>query len=434
MATSLIDLNFTTAGDSEIYAAIESFIDSGAPQPDRQAEGYTVDFKEEWGEKSLRIIASFANTFGGTIVIGVSESGGRANEIVGIETKAELKTKIAGSISANISPIPDYDIAECGKPSDSLKRIAVIRVRSDNRLHYLLKKGESSPIYIRNVDQSIPASASELRALIENERNHVGSAQVTVDPFKANPEAFRVTRAKSSGSAQERRRDRLEAQSHLRVAIRPARPVNLPLDYAFEEHFKEKVAWRFEEYQEAVMNDIGAESDTRSSNSYIYKILRDGVDVESIWSVTADATLGFASTVSVSAHRPIWSLPDMVANLVSCIELADDLLGGAGYYGGISVDVELKPGGAVIANEGVGAFTVLLRKSFYKTAWPIVIPGFRELPLHKTGRTSAGLDFNQRNGDLDPVVTQMVNQLLRDLDCAADRKALRGAVAGRHNN
>jgi hypothetical protein len=122
LATSLVDLNFTTAGDSDIYAAIETFIDSAAPQPDRQAGGYTVDFKEEWGEKSLRIIASFANTFGGTIVIGVSELGGRANEIVGIATKAELKTKIAGSISANISPIPDYDIAECGIPNDSTKR------------------------------------------------------------------------------------------------------------------------------------------------------------------------------------------------------------------------------------------------------------------------------------------------------------------------
>jgi hypothetical protein len=295
-----------------------------------------------------------------------------------------------------------------------------------------LKKGESSPIYIRNVDQSIPASASELRALIENERNHVGSAQIAVDPFTANPESFHVTRAKSSGSVQERRRDRLEAQSHVRVAIRPARSVNLSLDYAFEEHFKMRVASRFQEYLEAVIDDIDAESDTRSGNSYIYKILRDGMDVESIWSITADSTLGFASTVSVSAHRPIWSLPDMVANLVSCIELADDLLAGAGYYGSIFVDVELKPGGAAIANEGIGAFTVLLRKSVYRTAWPIVIPGFRELPLHKIGRTSAGLDFNQRNGDLDAVVTQMVNQLLRDLDYAVDRKTLMGAVAGRH--
>jgi len=65
MSTSLVDLNFTTAGDIEMYHAIERFIDISAPQTDRQAEGYTVDFKEEWGDKSLRVVASFANTFGG---------------------------------------------------------------------------------------------------------------------------------------------------------------------------------------------------------------------------------------------------------------------------------------------------------------------------------------------------------------------------------
>jgi len=41
MTTSLVDLNFTTAGDSQIYAAVEAFVDAGTPQPDRSS-GYGV--------------------------------------------------------------------------------------------------------------------------------------------------------------------------------------------------------------------------------------------------------------------------------------------------------------------------------------------------------------------------------------------------------
>jgi len=344
MSTSLIDLNFTTAGDSEIYHAIEKFIDISALQTDRQAEGYSVDFKEEWGDKSLRVIASFANTFGGIIVVGVSELSGRANEIIGVTTRAELKTKIAGSISVNISPIPAYDIAECGLPGDSSKRLAVIRVRAANRLHYLLKKGEQ-PIYVRNVDQSIPALASELRALIENERTHSALAVEEVSPFVENPVAFRVTRAKGPGTKQERLRDRPESKSYLRVAIRPLKPLEFSLDYNFEENLRKRVAKWSEEYQQAVVEDISSESDSRTSRSYVYKILRDGVDIESIWSVNAKATLGFACTLAITTNRPNWSLPDMAANLISCIRMADEMLTGTGYYGGIAMEVEIQPGG-----------------------------------------------------------------------------------------
>ncbi len=430
MSTSIMDLNFTAAGDTDIYQAIEKFVDISAPQTDRQAEGYTVDFKAQWSDNSLRVVASFANTFGGTIVIGVSELSGRANEIVGVPTKGELKTKIAGSISANISPIPDYDIAECGLPNDSGKRLAVVRVRADNRLHYLLMKG-GQPIYVRNVDQTIPALAAELKALIENERRHSSLVDEYTNPFSESSAAFRVTRAKGAGTKQERSRDRLESTSHLKVAIRPLRVLNLSLDYSFEEEFKQRVAKWFQEYQEAVFEDMGSESDTRSSRSYVYKILRDNLDFESLWSVNAKATLGFGCTLAIMAHQHIWSLPDMTANLISCMKMADQMMTSAGYYGGIAIDVELQPGGAVIAYNGVDKFEVLLRKSVYKNDWPVVIPGYQERQLHKVGRASANLDFNQRSAAADDVVAQLVNELLRDLDYAADSNSLKSAVASR---
>src|SRR5947207_8031843 len=79
-----------------------------------------------------------ANTFGGLIVIGISEEDGRAKAIEGEPSSSELKTRLAGSIAANISPTPVYDIAECILPADPNRRLAVIRVRPTARIHYLL--------------------------------------------------------------------------------------------------------------------------------------------------------------------------------------------------------------------------------------------------------------------------------------------------------
>jgi len=177
----LHSISFAAIGDQQLFSAISDFVGASLPPGDRQQETYVVDFKQEWGEKALRVVAGFANTFGGVIVIGVSENAGRADQIIGVPSNKEITTQIASSIASNITPTPDYDIAECSIPADPSKRLAVIRVRLRNRVHFLLKGDR--PVYIRNQDQAIPAPAAELRALIERERFDTERGQFSVDPF-----------------------------------------------------------------------------------------------------------------------------------------------------------------------------------------------------------------------------------------------------------
>lgn len=99
----LHSINLTSIGETELYAAVSDFVGTALPPGDRTQEGYTVDFKQEWSEKSPRH-RGLREHFGGVIVVGVSEAAGRADQVIGVTTSKELTMQIASSIASNISP------------------------------------------------------------------------------------------------------------------------------------------------------------------------------------------------------------------------------------------------------------------------------------------------------------------------------------------
>jgi hypothetical protein len=421
--TQLHSINLNSVGDTELFAAIQDFIGSSLPAADRQSEGYTVDFKQEWGDKSLRVVAGFANTFGGIIVIGVSEAAGRADEIIGASSAArELKTQVAASIASNITPTPDYDIAECALPRDASKRLVVVRVRPDPRIHYYLK-GEH-PVYIRNGDQAIPARAAELRSLIDRERSLDHKIAIHQDPFSPFPQDFRITNPRQTALG---KIDRVDAQSFMRMAIQPYSASHMSLDYQYEERFKNLIAARFGSSQQAVENGLATESDARSRTFYLYRNNRAQPDFESVWAVVDSGTVGFASTFGVYIQGLVWSLPDLAANIASTISLANDVLEENGYYGEVNLTVEVNPGGGALLREGTW-FPSQMRKDRYSCPWPIVIPSYERRSMHGTGKATRVLNFDSRFGDLSEVVSDVLNQLLRDIGFSPDLAAIRTAV------
>jgi hypothetical protein len=421
----LHSISFSSIGDQELFSAIADFVGDSLPPGDRQQETYVVDFKQEWGEKALRVVSGFANTFGGVIVVGVSENAGRADQIIGVPSNKEITTQIASSIASNITPTPDYDIAECVIPSDPGKRLAVIRVRPRNRIHFLLKGDR--PVYIRNQDQAIPAPVAELRALIDRERFDAGLGELPVDPFILLPADFKITCARGAGTIQERMLNRTDAQSFMQIVIRPSKALTVSLDYSFEEHFKDVVAAKFTSFQEAVFGDVATESDSRSRNAYVYKIYHHSLDHEAKWAILSQGVIAFACSIGFTLPRLSWSLPDLAANVATTLELGNAILTAEGFYGEIDVFVNVEPAGGVIVTEGSG-FAPLQRKDRYPHPWPIVIPQYQERAIHLKGSFSDRLNFSQRFNNSKEVLARMLNQLLRDMGYAAELNALRQAL------
>jgi predicted HTH transcriptional regulator len=136
----------------------------------RRSEGKTLEYKRDLSspEGVLRTFVAFANTAGGTLLVGVEDG---TKRVRGIQDVLGAEERIANIISDGIRPrlIPDIEII----PWRNLQLIAVQIYPSNTRPHYLVRLGQEEGVFIRvgstnrRADQ---AQIEELRRL-----NRIGS-------------------------------------------------------------------------------------------------------------------------------------------------------------------------------------------------------------------------------------------------------------------
>src|SRR5205823_5294041 len=95
-----------TAGDTDRAVtrqgsgAQRSATDGGAHESPRSGprldfvESDQIEFKAQWGDAALQALASFANTRGGTVYVGVADDGG----LVGTDVSDAQQQRIAGTV------------------------------------------------------------------------------------------------------------------------------------------------------------------------------------------------------------------------------------------------------------------------------------------------------------------------------------------------
>lgn len=112
----------------------------------KRPEGKTLEFKRDVSspEGVLRTLVAFANTAGGTVLVGVED---RTRHVRGVNEPLDLEERLANLISDNIVPrlVPELEII----PWRRSHVVAVQVHASPIRPHYLRREGADAGVYVR---------------------------------------------------------------------------------------------------------------------------------------------------------------------------------------------------------------------------------------------------------------------------------------------
>lgn len=124
-------------------------------------EGKTLEFKENTKSINgiIKTVISFANTAGGTIIIGIQD---RTKKIVGVENILDEEERLVNTISDSIEPflVPNIEITTYRK-----KELLLIHVPHVAGPYYLKSAGPEKGVYIRSGSTNRIADAEMLESL-----------------------------------------------------------------------------------------------------------------------------------------------------------------------------------------------------------------------------------------------------------------------------
>jgi ATP-dependent DNA helicase RecG len=163
----------------------------------KRPEGKTLEFKRDLSSPSgvLRTIVAFANTAGGTLLLGVED---RTGHVVGIRDALDLEERAANLISDAIAPrlVPEIEILPW-------RRTQVVSIQvhpSAARPHYLRKQGLETGTYVRVGSTNRRADTEMIQELRRAARGESFDEQPMVEldseavDFRAASESFAPVR------------------------------------------------------------------------------------------------------------------------------------------------------------------------------------------------------------------------------------------------
>ncbi len=162
----------------------------------KRPEGKTLEFKRDLSSRDgvLKAIVAFANTAGGTLLIGVED---RTRHVRGVSDPLDLEERVANLVSDRIAPrlVPEIEILPWRRT-----QVVALRVHpSPSRPHSLTRQGRAGGVYVRVGSTNRRADAE----LIEGLRRFARGEEFDEQPmpgldaealdFLAASDRFRVT-------------------------------------------------------------------------------------------------------------------------------------------------------------------------------------------------------------------------------------------------
>ena len=163
----------------------------------RRPEGKTLEFKRDLSSPDgvLKTLVAFANTAGGTLLIGVEDA---TRHVRGVNDPLDLEERLASLVSDSIIPrlIPELEIL----PWRRTQLLAVQAHPSPSRPHYLKREGRESGVYVRVGSTNRRADAELIEELRRYARGEAFDEQPMPDldsealDFRAASESFAPVR------------------------------------------------------------------------------------------------------------------------------------------------------------------------------------------------------------------------------------------------
>ncbi len=126
----------------------------------RRNESRILEFKQDLSslDRVLRAIVAFANTTGGTLVVGITDD----RQPQGIANAAVEEERLANLIATGIEPAisPDFQVV-----SEAGRDFLVVRVPRFPGVFYLKQEGENTGVYVRHGSTNRRATADQLTEL-----------------------------------------------------------------------------------------------------------------------------------------------------------------------------------------------------------------------------------------------------------------------------
>lgn len=134
-------------------------------------ESLRIDYKRDFPNELERIVASFANTAGGIILLGVdTDEANKPNQIVGVTYVKGLEEKVLNICHSNTSPPITPEVIACPYPSTDVgnldKCVIMVRVQESTEAPHFVGKKRNF-IYIRIDNESEQADADSIERLME---------------------------------------------------------------------------------------------------------------------------------------------------------------------------------------------------------------------------------------------------------------------------
>jgi len=427
----MIDLfssDFIGLNNDQRYSAI---VDFARVQP---LESNRHDFKLIWNNDGLKDVAAFANTFGGILVIGVEKNQSDPEaKVSGVESNSELTTGIASAIATNISPTPSYDIMECHKTGETNRRFCVIRVRSDSTLYIVTKKAISSPVWIRNADQTVAADAAQLRRMIDREKQFTPNvSEVMWNRAHALFEEMIIGCNYAADTAHWTAGSWNRSETYFKVAIIPTERTFVMLDGRSEHRFNTLIHQNYRRIRSTLggSSPVSVDAQNRSADFFEYRWYHKNLDLESRWRISQASEV--AHSIQIKQDEK-WSLVDVVFYIVLLLRITAEWWESLNYFGDGLLCADLKVDDLPLARGSSGQFLTLFDPAG---------GGFgirqQSINVHAQQRREAQaydkVNFSSMRENVPQIVTSLMNVLVRSLGhnlfCTEFEDDLRAILAG----